>query len=70
MLFRKDMEPMCLYCAHSRELDEEQMFCIKTGIVVPNHACRRFSYDPLKRIPPQPALLNTDRFSEEDFSLD
>lgn len=70
MLFRKDIEHICRYCVHSSELNEEQLFCLKTGIVTPNHTCRRFSYDPLKRVPPQPAPLNFDRFSEEDFSLD
>ena len=53
MLFRKDIEHVCRYCLHSRELNEEQLFCIKKGIVVPNFNCHRFSYDPLKRVPPQ-----------------
>lgn len=70
MLFRKDIEHVCHYCLHSRELNEEQLFCIKKGIVVPNFNCHRFSYDPLKRVPPQSAPLNFDKFSEEDFSLD
>lgn len=70
MLFRKDIEHMCCYCVHSSELNEEQLLCIKAGIVVPNHSCRHFSYDPLKRVPPVPAPLNLERFSEEDFSLE
>lgn len=70
MLFRKDIEHICRYCVHSRELDEEQMICRRTGIVVPNHSCARWSYDPLKRVPPEPAELNTDRWCEEDFSLE
>ena len=70
MLFRKDIEHICRYCVHSSELGENQMFCLKTGIVTPDHCCRRFSYDPLKRVPPQSAPMNFDKFSEEDFSLD
>ena len=70
MLFRKDIEKICRYCVHSAQLSEEQMFCRKKGIVVPNNSCRRFSHDALKRVPPQPARVNFDQFSEEDFSLD
>jgi hypothetical protein len=70
MLFRKDVEHICRYCIHSRELNEEQLLCIKTGIVVPNHTCRHFSYDALKRVPPQSEPLTFDHFTEEDFSLD
>lgn len=70
MLFRKDIEKICAYCAHSRELSEDQLLCIKKGIVVPNHSCHRFVYDALKRVPPQNAPLSFERFSEEDFSLD
>ena len=33
------------------------------------HHCRAFKYDPLKRVPPRPAALETERLKEEDFSL-
>jgi hypothetical protein len=33
------------------------------------HHCRAFQYDPLKRVPPRPVPLNTERLKEEDFSL-
>lgn len=69
MIFRKSIDPLCLYCVHSKALDEEQMFCIKTGIVTPDHHCRRFTYDPLKRIPPEQAVLDFSKFSDEDFTL-
>ena len=31
--------------------------------------CAYFKYDPLKRVPPRPAALETERLKEEDFSL-
>ncbi|WP_370814035.1 hypothetical protein [Butyricicoccus pullicaecorum] len=33
------------------------------------HACRAFRYDPLRRIPPKPAVIR-GRFSDEDFTLE
>jgi hypothetical protein len=69
MLFRKDMEPRCTYCLHGEPISEEQVACAKKGIRNAGNSCRKFSYDPLKRIPPRPAALNADKFKDEDFSL-
>ena len=62
MLFRKDMDPRCAYC-------QREVACVKRGIVAVEHHCRAFKYDPLKRVPPRPAALETERLKEEDFSL-
>ena len=43
--------------------------CVKHGIVPVEHHCRSFHYDPLKRVPPRPATLDTAGLKEEDFSL-
>ena len=48
MLFRKDIEPSCLYCKFSRQISETELACEKKGFVEPNGSCRRFRYDPLK----------------------
>lgn len=71
MIFRKDIEKYCILCRHSRPMGEEedQLLCPKRGIVVPNYCCRHFSYDPLKRMPPQKSVLDFSRFSDEDFTL-
>ena len=61
MLFRKDIEPRCAYCAQGVRM--------KKGIVAAENHCFRFRYDPLKRVPPRPAQLSTDGLKEEDFSL-
>ena len=54
MLFRKKIEPRCMYCSHSRPLDELYVSCPKCGVVSGGYSCRKFTYDPLKRIPPRP----------------
>ena len=69
MLFRKDIEPRCAYCAQGVRINETQVACVKNGIVAAANHCFRFRYDPLKRVPPRPAQLSTDGLKEEDFSL-
>jgi hypothetical protein len=43
--------------------------CVKKGVVPVEHHCRAFKYDPLKRVPPRPVSLATERLSKEDFSI-
>ena len=43
--------------------------CVKRGIVPMEDHCRAFKYDPLKRVPPRPAALDTGKLKDEDFSL-
>lgn len=43
------------------------MLCMRHGVVPPYHHCRRFRYDPLKRVPVRQAA--PAGFSEEDFRL-
>jgi hypothetical protein len=43
--------------------------CVKRGIVPAESHCRSFRYDPLKRVPPRPAALDTEKLNEADFSL-
>ena len=42
---------------------------MKRGIVPMEDHCRAFKYDPLKRVPPRPAALDTGKLKDEDFSL-
>lgn len=69
MLFRKKMPRSCLYCAHATKLDGDQLLCSKQGIVDADDACRKFKYDPLKRVPARPKALDLSKYDEEDFSL-
>lgn len=69
MLFRKKMERSCLYCKFSTKLDEEHLLCAKQGIVEIEGECRRFRYDPFKRVPSKPKALDFSKYDEDDFSL-
>jgi len=69
MLFRKDIDPRCAYCKRGRRLNEREVACVKRGVVPAGHACRAFRYDPMKRVPPRPASLDTGKLKKEDFSI-
>lgn len=69
MLFNKNIEPSCSYCAHSTQINDREAACMKKGVVNLGGYCRRFKYDPLRREPPHPAALDSKRYSEDDFKL-
>ena len=68
MLFQKKIEKSCTYCVHGTKLEEDQILCVKKG-VVPCKKCRKFTYDPTKRIPPKPKALDFNKYDNEDYSL-
>ncbi len=67
-LFRKKIDPRCLYCARGVSLDPNEVMCIKCGIVKPYGTCRQFRYDPLKRVPPKPVKLSRN-YTAEDMKI-
>lgn len=69
MLFRKKIQRSCLYCTHSTRLGDDQMLCTKRGVVSADSACRKFRYDPFKRIPSKPKALDFTKYDADDFSL-
>lgn len=69
MLFRKRIEKSCAYCEYGTKLNDEQVLCIKKGVVTIDKKCRKFQYDPCKRIPPKPKALDFEKYNEEDYSL-
>lgn len=60
MLFRNKIEPCCSYCQWSRPGEEDSVICPHRGIMKPWNSCRRFRYDPLKRIPEAQPQAATD----------
>lgn len=68
MLFRKKIQPACEYCAHGTVLEDGRVLCVKRGVVAPE-GCRKFRYDPCKRVPPRPKALDFQKFNKEDYSL-
>ena len=69
MLFRKKIERSCIYCMYSTKMDQDHLLCTKRGVVSMEGSCRKFEYDPFKRVPPRPKALDFSKFEEEDFSL-
>ncbi len=66
MLFRKDIPRCCAHCERAVPLDSADMLCRKYGVVGARHACRKFKYDPTKRLPPQKMNIDTNL----DFKID
>ena len=69
MLFRKNMPRSCSYCKWGTKLEKQQILCIKKGVVSDSFACRKFVYDPCKRLPKKPKALDFDKYEKEDFTL-
>lgn len=63
--FRKDMEKRCAYCASGVRISETEVACERRGIVDCAGHCRRFVYDPLRRVPPRPAGLKEEHDPKE-----
>lgn len=68
-LFQKKIEPRCAYCAHGRQLSQDEVACPKKGVMAAGSRCRSFRYDPLKRVPPRPAKPAGAGLPDEDFKL-
>ncbi len=69
MLFRKKIEKYCTYCAHAAKIDESTCLCAKKGIVSSSDHCRKFKYDPLKRVPQRINPKDFEEYDNVDFSL-
>ena len=69
MLFRKKIEKSCEYCTNGTLLDNQQILCSKRGLTGNVSKCRKFRYDPCKRIPPKPKAIDFSQYDSEDFSL-
>ena len=58
LLEKKKYPAACEYCKNGRLSPDEQMvLCIKKGLVAPDGKCRKYSYDPLKRRPKKPLIV-------------
>ena len=69
MLFRKKIERSCAYCAHGTRIVGDQILCIKKGVMPVTGKCRKFEYDPCKRIPAKPKAMDFRKYDNEDYSL-
>lgn len=69
MLFRKKMPRSCYYCQYGAKLEDDTVLCAKKGMRPEDIPCRKFKYDPCKRIPVRPKALDFSKYDQEDFSL-
>ena len=70
MLFRKKQPRSCTTCLYSAELSDHQLLCSKRGVVADSYSCRKYRYDPCKRIPPSMKALDLKKYKREDFTLE
>ena len=72
-MFRKPyygskIAPACAYCLHGAPAaDPKMILCKQKGVVSPYYCSRKFSYDPLMRVPHRQVLPELD---PKDFTLD
>ena len=69
MLFRKKIERSCTYCRFAAKLNDSQVLCAKKGIVDTSKPCRKFRYDPCKRIPLKAKAIDFSQYEQNDFQL-
>lgn len=69
MLFRKKIDRACAYCIYGTVLEDGHVLCMKKGIRNQEDKCRRFKYDPCKRIPAKAKAMDFAKYNEDDFSL-
>jgi len=69
MLFRKKIRRSCAYCARGTKVSSDQVLCTRYGVVSMTYACRKFKYDPCKRIPLRAKALDFKKYKNEDYSL-
>ncbi|MBQ4641371.1 MAG: hypothetical protein IJB47_02015 [Oscillospiraceae bacterium] len=69
MLFRKRIPRSCAYCTRAAAMDADNVLCAKRGVVSALSSCKKFRYDPYKRIPPKMKVLDLNQYEEADFTL-
>lgn len=67
-MFNKDLTKKCAHCSHSTPLaNSNEMACKIKGIVGLDDLCRKYQYDPLKRVP-KPQKLE-ENYLPDNFTL-
>ncbi len=63
-----DFAKVCAYCEKATILaDHDTVLCSRYGVVPAGGVCRKFLYDPLKRVPAPPLI--PPEVSEVDLTL-
>ena len=69
MLFRMKIDRSCTYCQHGVSLCDGEILCAKKGLRTPEKSCRKFRYDPFKRVPVRPKAMDFSQYDDRDYSL-
>ncbi len=73
MLFSRHIAPSCSYCRFGSSIGNGEIACLRRGITSAAGSCKRFVYDPLKRVPEPPMFLDksklAEKLGEEDFTI-
>ena len=68
-LFGDTIKPACGYCLFADDAPEDgAIICTRKGRVSAGFYCRRFRYDPLRRIPKKAPRL--PKLSPDEFKLE
>lgn len=50
--FGSDIKPSCSYCVYGNRAKEgNKVLCEKMGLVDATYSCKKWEYDPIKRVP-------------------
>ena len=67
-LLNDDIYPSCAYCQFGTKfIKQETVLCVKFGVVDSFGSCKKFKYNPFKRIPKTHKNLNN--FNVTDFII-
>ena len=66
-LFGNNIKPACKYCELCTALENDKVQCSKFGEVKSYDSCKKFVYNPLKRIPKKEVLLANSDVNNIDF---
>ena len=67
-MFDKTLQKKCEYCLFGTPLGNDgEIICKYKGIVNSDDLCRKYKYDPLKRMPRQPKI--SENYTPDDFKL-
>jgi hypothetical protein len=73
MLFSRHVAPSCSYCRFGSSIGNGEIACLRRGITSAGGSCKRFVYDPLKRVPERPQFLDKSKLpeslDEEDLAI-
>ena len=66
--FNKKLPKKCEYCIYGKGSSySDEILCLKKGVTNANDSCKKYKYDPLKRVPKRPKLA--DNYKSEDFEI-